>query len=44
MFVISDSKSFIRQILKVERPLGKKLIHFSPVGFVIQKIYDSETS
>ena len=44
MFVISKSKSFIPQILKVVSPLGKKLIYFSPLGFVIQKNYDSETS
>ena len=37
-------KSFIPQILKVVKPLGKKLIYFSHWGFVIQKNYDSETS
>ena len=44
MFVISNGKSFIPQILKVVSPLGEKLINFSPLGFVIQKNYDSETS
>ena len=44
MFVISSSKSFIPRILKVVSPLRKTLIHFSPLGFEIQKNYDSETS
>ena len=44
MFVISNSKNFIPQILKVVSPLGKNLIYFSPLGFVIQKNCDSETS
>ena len=44
MFVISNSKSFIPQILKAVCPLGIKLIYYSPLGFVIQKNYDSETS
>ena len=37
MFVISNRKSFIPQILKVASPLRKKLIYFSPLGFEIQK-------
>ena len=44
IFVTSNSRSFIPQILKVVSPLGKKLIYFSPLGFVIQKNYDSEMS
>ena len=44
MFVISNSKSFIPQILKVVSPLGKKLIYFSHLGFMIQKNFDSEAS
>ena len=42
--VISNSKSFVPQILKVVSPFGKKLIYFSPLGSVIQIDYDSETS
>ena len=44
MPVISNSKSFIPQTLKVVSPLGKSLIYFSPLEFVTQKNYDSETS
>ena len=44
MFVISCSKSFIPQVLKVASSLGKKLIYFSSLGFVIWKNYDSKTS
>ena len=44
MFVIRNRKSFIPQILKFVSPLGKKFIYFSPLGFEIQKNYDSETS
>ena len=44
MFSISNSKSFIPQILKVVGPLRKKLIYFSSLEFLIQKNYDSETS
>ena len=43
MFMISESKSFIPQILKVVIPLTKKLIFFNHLGFEIQKNYDSET-
>ena len=44
MFVISNSKSFLPQILKVVSPLGEKLIYFSPLAFVIRKNHDFETS
>ena len=44
MFVTRNSKSFIPQILKAVSPLGKKLMYFSPLGFEIQKNYDSGTS
>ena len=44
MLVISISKSFIPPILKVVSPFRKYLIYFSPLGFVLQKNYDSETS
>ena len=44
MFVISNGKSLIPQILKVVSSLGEKLFYFSPLGFLIQKNYDSETS
>ena len=44
VFVMSNSKSFIPQILKVVYPLGEKLIYYSSLGFVIQKNCDSETS
>ena len=37
-------KSFIPEILKLVSLLGKKLIYFSPLGFEIQKKYDSESS
>ena len=43
--MISNSQSFISQILKVVSRLGKKLFSFSPLGFEIQKDYNinSET-
>ena len=44
MFVISNRKSFIPQISKFVSFLGEKLIYSSPLGFEIQKNYDSETS
>ena len=42
--IIEQYPEFISQILKAVKSLGKKLIYSSPLGFVIQKNYDSETS
>ena len=43
MSMTKTSKRFIGQILKVVSTLGKKVIFFSPLGFEIQRNYDSET-
>ena len=44
MSMISISKSFILHVLKVVSPLGKKFVYYSPLGSMIQKDYDSESS
>ena len=44
MFVMSNSKSFISQNLKVVGPLGGKSDLFSPSGFEIQSDLDYRTS
>ena len=44
IFVISNSKSFIFQILKVVGPLGGNFDFFSPSGFEFESDFDYNTS
>ena len=44
MFVISNSQSFISQILKVVGPFEEKFEFFSPLGFKIRRNSDLETT
>ena len=44
IFVISNNKSFVSQILKVVGPLGEKSDFFSLFGLKIRSDFDYETS